>query len=146
MKLIFLLQLVSTFYMIGLIWFVQLVHYPLFQLVGANEFIQYQRAHQLRTSFAVGLMMLTEAATTIAIVYWPPPGMSPAFTWTGVGLLMAVWCSTAILQIPHHHILAARFSPPHIRSLVLTNWIRTIAWTSRGVLLLIYLFQIFPSS
>ncbi|WP_339734595.1 hypothetical protein [uncultured Gimesia sp.] len=89
-------------------------------------------------------MMLTEAATTVAIDYWPPPGMGPAFTWSGVGLLFVVWISTALLQVPRHHVLASRFSARHIRGLVISNWFRTIAWTSRGILLLIYLFQVFP--
>ncbi|EDL56427.1 hypothetical protein [Gimesia maris] len=145
MKTLFLLQLVSTFYMTGLIWFVQIVHYPLFALVGRARFTRYQQAHQLRTTIAVGPMMLTEAATTVAIVYWPPPGMGPAFTWTGVGLLFVVWFSTALLQVPRHQVLASRFSPRHIRSLVISNWLRTIAWTARSVLLLIYLAQIFPN-
>ncbi|WP_145216034.1 hypothetical protein [Gimesia alba] len=144
MKTLFLLQLVSTFYMVGLIWFVQIVHYPLFALVGRPGFTRYQQAHQIRTTYAVGPMMLTEAATTVAIVYWPPPGMGPAFTWTGVGLLFIVWISTAVLQVPRHHVLAARFSPRHIRGLVFSNQVRTFAWTCRGLLLLIYLFQIFP--
>ncbi|MEQ8634619.1 hypothetical protein [Gimesia maris] len=145
MKTLFLLQLVSTFYMTGLIWFVQIVHYPLFALVGRARFTRYQQAHQIRTSFAVGPMMLTEAATTVAIVYWPPPGMGPAFTWTGVCLLFVVWFSTALRQVPRHHVLASRFSPRHIRSLVISNWLRTIAWTARSVLLLIYLAQVFPN-
>jgi|TARA_R110001592_G_scaffold217314_2_gene471041 hypothetical protein len=145
LKTLFLLQLVSTFYMTGLIWFVQIVHYPLFALVGRARFTRYQQAHQLRTTFAVGPMMLTEAATTVAIVYWPPPGMGPAFTWTGVGLLFVVWFSTALLQVPRHQVLASRFSPRHIRSLVISNWLRTIAWTARSVLLLIYLAQLFPN-
>lgn len=144
MKTLFLLQLVSTFYMLGLIWFVQIVHYPLFALVGRGGFTRYQQAHQLRTTFAVGPMMLTEAATTVAIVYWPPPGMGPAFTWTGVGLLLVVWLSTAVLQVPRHHVLASRFAPRQIRGLVISNWVRTITWTGRGVLLLVYLFQTFP--
>ena len=35
---IVLLQLASTLAMVGLIWFVQVVHYPLFEKVGAGGF------------------------------------------------------------------------------------------------------------
>ncbi|WP_197993195.1 hypothetical protein [Gimesia aquarii] len=144
MKTLFLLQLISTFYMVGLIWFVQIVHYPMYDLVGRSSFAKYQQAHQLRTTLVVGPMMLIEAATTVAIVYWPPAGMGPYYTWGGVALLFVVWFSTALLQVPRHHALSSGFDPVHHRALVVTNWIRTFAWSGRALILMSYLFQILP--
>ena len=44
------LHLAATAAMTGLIWFVQVVHYPLFAAVGADQFVAYEVAHQRRTS------------------------------------------------------------------------------------------------
>jgi hypothetical protein len=38
-------HLAATAAMVGLIWFVQVVHYPLFASVGADEFVAYENAH-----------------------------------------------------------------------------------------------------
>lgn len=35
----------ATLWMTGLIWFVQVVHYPLFALVGSTGFAAYESAH-----------------------------------------------------------------------------------------------------
>ena len=39
------IQLLTTLPLVGLIWTIQVVHYPLFSRVGAPEFIEYQHAH-----------------------------------------------------------------------------------------------------
>ena len=40
----------STLFMTGLIWFVQIVHYPLMGMVPKSEFQKYALAHQRRTT------------------------------------------------------------------------------------------------
>ncbi|QDU49445.1 hypothetical protein Pan110_17820 [Gimesia panareensis] len=144
LKILFLLQLISTLYMVGLIWFVQVAHYPVFALVGKQEFVPFQLAHQLRTTLVVGPMMLIEAFSTIGLVYWRPSGFTAAEAWTGVGLLFVVWFSTALLQVPRHQRLIQGYDGRQIRLLVGTNWVRTLAWTGRGALLVGYLFRVLP--
>ena len=55
--------------MFGLIWFVQIVHYPLFGLVGVSGFPTYQAAHQSRTTFVVFPLMLVEFVTSVVIAW-----------------------------------------------------------------------------
>ena len=38
MELILLTQVFATLFMVGLIWFVQIVHYPLYAKVGREQF------------------------------------------------------------------------------------------------------------
>ena len=45
-----LLNFASTWAMVGLIWLIQIVHYPLFSRVGADQFKLYEQEHQ-RLSF-----------------------------------------------------------------------------------------------
>jgi hypothetical protein len=49
-------------------------------------------------------------------------------------MLVFIWASTAMLQMPMHgHLLAGADARAH-RRLVATNWIRTVLWTVRALL------------
>ncbi len=129
-----LLHLTATLYMIGLVWFVQVVHYPLFAQVGTQSFRGYEREHVARTSPVVGPPMLVEAATTALLLFFTPAGVPALAPWIGAGLLAVIWLSTALLQVPGHRRLSVGFDDGTHRRLVVTNWIRTTAWTARGSL------------
>jgi hypothetical protein len=120
----------ATWAMTGLIWFVQVVHYPLMGAVGASGFAAYHAAHARLTTLVVGPLMLVEAACGIWIVLERPSSA----TWVGVALLAVVWGATFFISVPRHNLLAAGFDAAVVDSLVATNWIRTIAWTLRAVL------------
>jgi len=47
-----------------------------------------------------------------------------------------IWASTALLQVPHHTALGSGFDRAALSGLVLTNWLRTAAWSVRGALVL----------
>jgi hypothetical protein len=131
------LHAAATLALVGLIWFVQVVHYPLFGRVGAEGFPQYATLHQRRTTWVVAPLMLIEAGTGLWLVVDSAlPAWQP---WTGLALLVAIWASTACLQVPLHGRLAAGFDPRAHRALVRTNWLRTAAWTARGALVLLML-------
>lgn len=135
-SLLFLLQLGSTFYMIGLIWFVQLVHYPLHGSVGPEHFVIYQQRHMQWTSFAVGPAMLIEAGTAVAL-FFAPSSVFPSWApMLGLILLAVVWGSTALFQVPFHNQLLSQFDAQAHHSLVWSNWIRTFGWSARGILIL----------
>ena len=133
-ELLILLQLISTLPMVGLIWFVQVVHYPLFVNVGTVRFTDYERAHVRRTSFVVVPLMLLEASTTVLLLFNHPEEIAFSLVILGVILLAVVWASTFLLQVPAHQALERAFDAPSHRNLVHTNWLRTIAWTLRGLL------------
>ncbi len=118
----------ATWAMTGLIWFVQVVHYPLFASVGPAGFAAYHAAHSRLTTLVVGPLMLVEAACAVWIALERPS----AAGWLGVGLLAVVWGTTFSLSVPRHNLLAAGFDAATIDSLVATNWFRTIAWTARA--------------
>ena len=79
---LFLVHLVATAYMVGVIWFVQIVHYPLMLEVGDAAFCRYSRLHQSRTSYVVGPPMLIEALSGLALIAWSPI-QSTEITCTG---------------------------------------------------------------
>jgi hypothetical protein len=139
---ILLAQLAATLFMVGLIWFVQAVHYPLLARVGRDGFAYYEAAHVRLTTWVVGPPMLVEACTAIAVAWQPPARVWPALSWAGLFLLLMIWGSTVLLQVPRHDALARKFDAHHHHLLVRTNWIRTIAWTIRGGLVIVMAAQV----
>lgn len=132
--------------MVGVIWFVQIVHYPLFVRVGRDGFAEYSRAHSRLTGFVVGPPMLLEAGTALALVVRPPEGVPFLLPVLGLVLLAAVWLSTAFLQSPQHTALGGGFAGSSHRLLVASNWLRTVLWTVRGVLVLVILAALLPAA
>ena len=130
----------ATVFMVGLIWFVQVVHYPLFGFVGVGEFVNYERAHTGLTTIVVGPPMLVELISGALILLLRPASWPLWAAVLGVVLLAVIWASTFFLQVPRHGELSAGFTDGAHRALLATNWIRTLAWTARGVLVLRVIF------
>jgi hypothetical protein len=139
MKWLLLLHAAATLAMVGIIWFVQVVHYPLFKWVGAEALPAYQAFNTAATTAVVLPPMLLELLTAVALVLHPPARTSPTLAWAGFALLALIWLSTAFLQVPQHNVLAMGFNASAHRALVLSNWVRTLAWSARGVLALLLL-------
>ncbi len=135
-RLLFLAHFGSSLYMVGLIWFVQVVHYPLFANVGSPEFPSYERRHTALTTWVVAPPMLIEGATAVLLFWFHPMGVSIWSLATGLALLVVSWLSTAFIQVPCHESLSKVFDPVVHQRLVSTNWLRTAAWSLHGGLVL----------
>lgn len=122
----------ATLAMFGLIWFVQIVHYPLMARVGSEGFSAYELAHTKRTTLVVAPLMLVEFGSALWIVLQAPSWASRV----GIACLAMIWLSTFALQVPAHRVLERGFDPRAHRRLVVTNWIRTVLWSMRAVLAL----------
>lgn len=120
--------------MVGLIWLVQVVHYPLFGLVGRDDFNAYHHNHTRLIFWVVGAPMLVEGLSGVALVWYRPAAVPELAALAGLALLIVIWASTAFLQVPQHNRLARGFETAAYRKLVATNWVRTIAWSLRGLL------------
>lgn len=131
---ILLLQAFATLAMVGLIWFVQVVHYPLFDAVGRERFAVYEVAHQNRTTLVVAPLMAVEALAAFLMIWFRPESVPAGAPIAGLMLLAMIWLSTYFWQVPAHASLASSYSKRMHRRLVRSNWVRTAAWTARGLL------------
>lgn len=135
-QILLLLQLFSTFFMTGLIWFVQLVHYPLFANIGGDHFLSYEQEHQRRTTWIVAPVMLTELISSLVWIWFPPVGVSLMWIFIGAALVIGLWLCTALVQMPLHTALGKAYDMNQQSALVRTNWWRTVFWTARCLLLI----------
>lgn len=133
---IFFFHLANTLVLVGLIWTVQLVQYPLFARVGEEAFAAYHRGHSQRIGWLVVPLMTVELLGAVWLAADPPAAVEAGAAELALALLVVIWVSTALLQVPCHRRLAHGFDRRvHLR-LVQSNWLRTVAWTARGALLL----------
>ena len=120
--------------MTGLIWFVQVVHYPLAALVGAGEFRAYQAAHMARTGLVVGPPMLIEARHDRAARVRAPGGRTRVGALGGGRAPRLVWVVDSALLRAGARGAVEGYDAERIHTLVMTNFIRTIGWTLRAAL------------
>lgn len=135
---VILAQVFACFFLTGLIWTIQLLHYPGFALVGSPGFADYHRFHSRRITFIVLPLMLLELATAAWLVSAGPPGP----WWLNLGGVVLIWAATGMLSVPMHERLARGFDASAARRLEFTNWVRTALWTARSLLLAIWLYGV----
>ncbi len=126
---------VATWSMVGLIWMVQLVHYPMLAQYSQRAPGTAAVDHQRRISWVVGPLMAAEGVTALILLVERPATMSALAAWVAAGLLGVALASTVLMQVPLHRRLAAGHDATAARDLIGTNWVRTAAWTARGVVL-----------
>lgn len=127
---ILLLHIFATLFMCGLCWFVQLVHYPLFKAIATTDFPAYQKKNYATGWITVPVMTI-ELFSGIWFLY---TDYSPLFLVNTV-LLVLIWGSTFVFQVPTHLQLVKTPTHALMNRLIRTNWIRTFCWTTRAALL-----------
>jgi hypothetical protein len=135
-----------SFWVLGQIWYAQLVIYPLFAHVGENEYVAYHGFYSRHIPLPVILPGFGSFLLPIAVALWGPelPGwMNAANIGTGiVGLLV-----TVLLAIPRHNRLVTWGRNLAIVSeLVRYNWPRTASVTVQAIVTLAMLSEAFRAA
>jgi hypothetical protein len=120
--------------MTGLIWIIQLIHYPSFLYIDKEKSSKFTILHQIRISYIVAPMMLIEFFTAGYLVYVSEPVSFMTFNLLGV---IAIWLSTFLLSVPLHLKISEKFDSELVKRLIHTNWPRTILWTARSLMLIL---------
>jgi hypothetical protein len=118
--------------MTGVIWIIQLIHYPAFIYIDHTRWTDFHRLHTRGITPLVAPLMLIELALSIVWVY---QDITP-FSLTNLAFVLGLWLSTFIIQVPIHDQLVSIKDEKLIQKLIKTNWIRTILWTAKTLLLL----------
>jgi len=145
MKLVLVCNIVATFFMVGVIWFIQIVHYPLYTRINPDAFPNYEVAHiNLVTPVVVPIMFL-EAITAVLLLLSPIAGIPLWLLIAGLVIVVLIWSITFFVTVPQHNVLSYSFDSAVHRTLMLTNWSRTVLWTARGLLMCWVLYQTLPA-
>ena len=127
-------NLVVSSFMVGLIWLIQLVSYPLFSYVNVGDFQKYHSRHVKKITPIVALAMTLEASIALILLIFTPSD-SVGLLVINTLLVCLIWVSTAFIQIPYHQRLEfPKNQILYTEKLIKTNWIRTILWTFKLII------------
>jgi hypothetical protein len=133
MDLLFFLNVISAFLLTGVIWTIQIVHYPSFHYIDKLSFTNFHHFHERRISIIVMPLMLIELSTSTVLYI---NNMSSIVFALNLLIVVLIWCSTFFIQVPIHSILYQKKDKKLIEKLVNTNWIRTFLWSMRMLLII----------
>lgn len=137
MNLLWSLQILSCFYMAGIIALIQGVHYPSFLSVETRSFVAFHHRHSSRMLILVGPMMVVELLSTL-LIFILQGGMVNLLSLVSVLIL---WGATFFVSVPLHDKLAKGADPVLIAKLIRTNWVRFFLWFARAVFLFVVLLR-----
>jgi hypothetical protein len=124
----------AAWFMTGLGWMVQVVHYPLFARVGAEGWTAYHAEHSRRITPIVLPAMSVELGGALLVALTLPRGVSATVAWAGFAAALSTWVVTGLGAVPAHGRLAAGFDAAIHRRLLRADRLRTVGWTVHGVL------------
>ena len=127
------IHIVSTSIMVGVIWVMQLVHYPSFKYVNESDYIIFQKFHMSNISYIVFPAMFTELITALLIFF---SGEKSFFFMLSLICLFLIWVITGVLFTKFHSILQKGKDLKMIEKMIKANWTRTLLWTLRIIMIL----------
>lgn len=135
-----------VFWVLGQIWLVQIVVYPLFAKVGEAGYIAYHRFYTRRIPAPVIIPGFASFLLPVALAFSGPdvPGwMSAANIAAGiVGLLV-----TVLLEIPRHNRLEkGGKNDVTIAELIRFNWPRTLSISAQSAVTFLMLIHVFAAA
>ena len=130
------LHFTCCFYLTGVVWVIQLTHYPAFSFISEKDFAKFHTRHTAVMGGIVGPVMIVEILTAFILCH------SYSSIWLfNLGGVVIIWLSTFLWSVPSHARLSRGQDLVEIKKLVRSNWLRTVIWTVRSVLFLVLLLK-----
>ena len=129
------LHFLATVFMTGVIWFVQVVHYPSFRGFEKSNFPDLMKQHQHSITIVVLPAMLVEIASAFAALFGSFGRFGTIAVWVNLVALLLIWCFTFFVSVPKHQRLLLGYDTRTIERLISTNWPRTFLWSARSLLI-----------
>mgnify|MGYP001170701398 CR=1 FL=1 len=129
----FTFEIIINSILVGIILSTQFVSYPLFLTVNQNQFKIYHDFYTKSISYVVVPFMLLEILIN-AFNLLNINDVYPLY-FVSTFLLLFIWLSTILIQVPLHNSINLDYDTVQIKQLINSNWIRTILWISKLLIL-----------
>ena len=124
-------RLLLDFGLCILIWMVQLIVYPSFAFYNNTQLLTWHKTYTKAIAFIVIPLMLGQLGIAIYQVFL----VQNSYTLVSIVLVVFLWAITLLKFAPmHQQISEGNTQIQLLKTLVQTNWIRTIIWTLLFVL------------
>ncbi|WP_154658469.1 hypothetical protein [Eisenibacter elegans] len=126
----------------GFIWYIQVVHYPIFLKISPKDFPNFHAFHTQGTGYVVAVPMVIELGLSLLLVWLAGAQVSLVAALALLALTLFIWGVTFFWAIPIHNLLETEgFHEGRIRELIRANAYRTAAWTIRFLMLSVLLYH-----
>ena len=126
------IHFLSTSLMVGIIWVIQLLHYPTFHFIKESDYVEFQHFHMQRISFIVVPLMIMELLSGFMLVYY----FRSNLLILCFIILIVIWLITFVFFTKLHQSLLGGYDKIIVDKLVQINWSRTVLWSLRLIILI----------
>ena len=140
---IILLHAIVTFLLTGLIWVIQLVHYPMFQFLDSQAYSKAMSFHQQRISIIVVPLMLFELLSGVYLAHAQWSSLA-RFHSINIALIVIIWIHTFGLMVPFHKNIPIQPNHELLKKTLCHHWIRTLSWSVKSILWGAILWHLLP--
>ena len=126
------IHFLSTSLMVGIIWVIQLLHYPTFHFIKESDYVEFQHFHMQRISFIVVPVMIIELLSGFMLVYY----FRSNLLILCLIILLVIWLITFVFFTKLHQSLLGGYDKIIVDNLVQINWSRTVLWSLRLIILI----------
>lgn len=120
--------------MTGVIFLIQLIHYPSFNMIDKQYFVEFHSRHTQALGWVAGPFMLAELLTALWLARLGNGWFVVNALLTGI-----LWVVTFAISVPYHHQLESGFDEKAWKGLTKSNWLRTTIWCGRSLAFLLAL-------
>ena len=122
----------AVWFLVGLIWTVHHVHYPLFALVGPTEYSEFQADHVDRIGAVLAVPWLVEGIATLGLLVVARRRRDVVAVLVGAAAAGGVLLISGLASAPAHAELADGFDVAAHDRLMTWNLVRASLWTLKG--------------
>ena len=126
------IHFLSTSLMVGIIWVIQLLHYPTFHFIEQSDYVEFQHFHMQRISFIVVPVMIIELLSGFMLVYY----FRSNLLILCLIILLVIWSITFVFFTKLHQSLLGGYDKIIVDKLVQINWSRTVLWSLKLIILI----------
>lgn len=141
---LFVIHLIFALYMLGSIWFIQLIHYPALLFLHYDAKPNPIHFYHSRAGVAVMAPMVLELASIVILIFIPFPNFFTVLVLLILSIL--IWISTFTLQLPMQNLLKKEKNEDYIKRLIYTNWFRTGLWSLKAIYIFFVLWNLLSES
>ncbi len=137
MKLLIFIHLLSNSFLLAIIYQTQLITYPTFLEISPKKFNKYHKNYVNVITYLVAPFMVLELSTLVVIIY----NNKGFLLIKSLLTLIVIWLVTFIVMVPIHNNISKKYKSSQIRRLINYNWIRTILWTLKFIVVFYILYD-----
>ncbi|MCO5143884.1 MAG: hypothetical protein M9962_12405 [Oligoflexia bacterium] len=126
-------QILTCFFMTGVISVIQLTHYPSFKQIEKDNFISFHKRHSASLGLIAGPAMIFELISGL----WLAMRFGNLFYLNAFAVIV-LWVFTFFGSVPAHSKLSHGFNEKAWKQLVCCNWPRTVIWLVRSFIFFLY--------